>query len=47
MAHLSDTLHYCVVGDAYDVDGALLEFGDLGSPDKWGRHAGDDCPGNM
>ena len=41
---ISDTLHYCAVGTAYDTDGAVIPHGSTGSMDAWGRLAGDRCP---
>lgn len=41
---ISDTLHYCAVGTAYDLDGSPLELGERGGRDAWGRVAGAACP---
>ena len=43
---ISDTIHYCTVGDAYDTNGTLIPYGSTGEADAWGRVAGDACPEN-
>ena len=42
---ISDTLHYCSVGVSYDTDGTIIPVGSYGTRDRWGRAAGDTCPG--